>query len=112
MSYSVTDTDHAALPVDGEETGAALQFDDAGLEVVARDLEPEPQHRGESVVIFLSDLLRSQIVISGLGTILVSPLTLSVSKQRITFSSLMNQDRLAGGWDCQEVQSASRVSPI
>ena len=24
----------------------------------------------------------------------------------------MNQDRLAGGWDCQEVQSASRVSPI
>ena len=24
----------------------------------------------------------------------------------------MNQERFAGGWDCQEVQSASRVSPI
>ena len=65
------DTDHAALPVDGEETGAALQFDDAGLEVVTRDLEAEPQDRGESVVIFLPDLLRSQIVISSLVTVLV-----------------------------------------
>ena len=73
VSYSVTetDTDHAALPVDGEETGAALQFDDAGPEVVAGDLEPQPEDRGESVVIFLSDLLRSQIVISGLSLILV-----------------------------------------
>ena len=70
VSYSVTDTDHAALPVDGEETGAALQFDDAGLEVVAGDLEPETEHGGESVVILLPDLLRSQVVVSGLGTIL------------------------------------------
>ena len=65
------DTDHAALPVDGEQAGAALQFDDAGLEVVTRDLEAEPQDRGESVVIFLPDLLRSQIVISSLVTVLV-----------------------------------------
>ena len=31
---------------------------------------------------------------------------------QFTFSSLMNQVRLAGGWDCQEVHRASRVSPI
>ena len=68
---SQCDTDHAALPVDGEQAGAALQLDDAGLEVVTRDLKPEPQHRGESVVIFLPDLLRPQIVISGLVTVLV-----------------------------------------
>ena len=67
----LTGTHHAALPVDGEETGAALQFDHAGLEVVAGDLEPETEHGGESVVVFLSDLLRPQVVISGLGTFLV-----------------------------------------
>ena len=65
------DTDHAALPVDGEQAGAALQFDDAGLEVVAGDLEPETEDGGEGVVILLPDLLRSQVVVPGLGTVLV-----------------------------------------
>ena len=39
-------------------------------------------------------------------------MTWSVSGESSTFSSLMNQERLAGGWDCQEVQRAERVSPI
>ena len=35
-----------------------------------------------------------------------------MSGERPTFSSLMNHERFAGGWDCQEVQRAERVSPI
>ena len=30
----------------------------------------------------------------------------------LTFSSFMNHVRFAGGWDCQDVQRASKVSPI
>ena len=87
-----TDTYHAALPVDGEETGAALQFDDAGLEVVAGDLEPETQHGGESVVILLPDLLRSQVVVSGLGTILL----LALSEGTENYLLLVDEPRQVG----------------
>ena len=62
-------THHAALPVDGEEAGAALQSDDALPEVVPADLEPQPQHRGEGVVVLLADLLRPQVVIPGLAKV-------------------------------------------
>ena len=60
---------HAALPVDGEEAGAALESDDALPEVVAADLEPQPQHRGEGVVVLLADLLRPQVVVPGLAKV-------------------------------------------
>ena len=60
---------HAALPVDGEEAGAALQSDDALPEVVPADLEPQPQHRGEGVVVLLADLLRPQVVVPGLAKV-------------------------------------------
>ena len=67
LHYVLLSAHHAALPVDGEEAGAALEPDDALPEVVAADLEPQPQHRGEGVVVLLADLLRPQVVVPGLG---------------------------------------------
>jgi len=62
----LVELNHAALPVDGEKAGAALEPDDALPEVVPADLEPQPQHRGEGVVVLLADLLRPQVVVPGL----------------------------------------------
>ena len=67
IQFALCAAHHAALPVDGEEAGAALEPDDALPEVVAADLEPQPQHRGEGVVVLLADLLRPQVVVPGLA---------------------------------------------
>ena len=69
IQYALCGAHHAALPVDGEEAGAALESDDALPEVVAADLEPQPQHRGEGVVVLLADLLRPQVVVPGLAKV-------------------------------------------
>ena len=69
QSKEICGAHHAALPVDGEEAGAALESDDALPEVVAADLEPQPQHRGEGVVVLLADLLRPQVVVPGLAKV-------------------------------------------
>lgn len=66
MSSTRRPTHHAALPVDRQQAGAALQLDHPRLEVVPGDLEAEAKHRGEGVVVLLADLLRSEIIISGL----------------------------------------------
>ena len=66
ISSTIRLTHHAALPVDSQQAGAALQLDHPRLEVVPGDLEAEAKHRGEGVVVLLADLLRSEIIISGL----------------------------------------------
>ena len=69
ISSTIRLTHHAALPVDSQQAGAALQLDHPRLEVVPGDLEAEAKHRGEGVVVLLADLLRPQVVVPGLAKV-------------------------------------------
>ena len=78
--------------------------------MMSANLKAETKNWCESVIIFLSNFLRPQIIIPGLENIVQGPLETWIIDN--TFSSFMNHVKFAGGWDCQEVQSASKVSPI
>ena len=74
-----------------------------------RNFKSKTKDRSEWVVILLTYFLWTKILFSCLGdNVCIMDHTVSI----ITFSSLMNHVRLAGGCDCHEVQSASIVSPI